>query len=108
MKEYHNIYEIYRVKGDLLNLKRDIFALKVWCTSTGNEHWLWIHERYSNNPLEAVASTFHIHENLTSHIKELKRQGDIMLVEMKKDVTPEGRIVPLTAYQYFGLLTSET
>ena len=69
---------------------------------------MWIDSKYKDKPLEAVASTFHIHKNLIPHIKELKRQGDIMLVEMDEDINPEGEVVPLTAEQYFGLLTSET
>ena len=70
-----NIYETYEVKGEKLKLRENVYALKVWCTSTDKEHWLWIDKKYKDNPLEAVASTFHIHENLIPHIKELKRQG---------------------------------
>ncbi len=106
--ENDNIYETYKVFGEKLGLPNDVYALKVWCTTTNKEHWLWIDEKYKDDPLEAVASTFRIHENLISHIKELKRQGDIMLVEMKKEIEPKGNIVPLTAEQYFGLLTTES
>jgi hypothetical protein len=108
IETYHNIYETYRVNGMSLRLIEDIYALKVWCSTTENEHWLWIDRKFKYKPLEAVASTFRIHENVIPHIKELKRQGDIMIVEMNKDIEPEGKIVPLTAKQYFGLLTSET
>ena len=107
-KEYDNIYEIYEVSGKKLSLNNNVYVIKVWCTSTNKEHWLWIEEKYKNDPLEAIASTFRIHENLIPHIKELKRQGDIMLVELKNDVKPEGNIVPLTSKQYFDLLTTET
>ena len=108
VETYHNIYETYRVNGDSIKSREDLFALKVWCSTTKNEHWLWIDRENKDKPLEAVASTFRIHENVIPHIKELKRQGDIMIVEMNKDIEPEGEIVPLTAKQYFGLLTSET
>jgi hypothetical protein len=69
---------------------------------------LWIEDQYKDSPLEAVASTFRIHENLIPHIKEIKRQGDILLVELNQDVEPQGNIVPLTAEQYFGFLTAQS
>ena len=68
-------------------------------------------EKYKDKPLEAVASTFRIHESLIPYIKELKRQGDILLVEMKEgssDIKPEGEIIPLTSEQYFELLTAQS
>ena len=108
MKTYHNIYETYEVNGNGLGLDENMYALKVWCTSTNKEHWLWIEDEYKNKPLDAVASTFRFHENVIPHIKELKRQGDVMIVEMNKEVEPEGNVRPLTKEEYFGLLTSET
>ncbi|WP_016990230.1 hypothetical protein [Flavobacterium sp. ACAM 123] len=107
---YHAIYETYTIDGRLLELKLDInlFAVKCWCTSTNKEHWLWIEDEYKDDPLAAIASTFRFHENVIPHIKELKRQGDIMLVEMKTEVNPKGKIIPLTADQYFNLLTAES
>jgi len=108
VEDYHNVYEVYEVSGEKLGLNENIYALKCWCTSTNLEHWLWIEDQYKDKPLEAVASTFRIHKNLIPHIKELKRQGDVLLVEMKEDVVPEGEIVALTAEQYFGLLTSQS
>lgn len=107
-KEYDNIYETYRVKGDKLNLNNDVYAIKVWCTSTNQEHWIWINEMYKDDPLAAIASTFRIHENLIPYVKELKRQGDVMLVELTEEVEPEGEKVALTKDQYFGWLTAES
>jgi hypothetical protein len=90
-------------------LEEDLFAVKCWCTTTDKEHWLWIEEEYKENPLEAIASTFRIHENLIPYIKEIKRQGDILLVEMLDDtIEPSGNIVPLNAEQYFRLLTAQS
>jgi len=107
--EYDNIYEVHEVDGTKLGLDGEkLYVLKCWCTSTNKEHWLWIEDTYKDSPLEAVASTFRIHENLIPHIKELKRQGDVLLVEMNKDVEPEGDIVPLNADQYFSLLTCQS
>ncbi len=119
-KEYDNIYETYEISGEKLGVTRRgrgldgsepifVYAVKCWCTSTNKEHWLWINEKYKDQPLDAIASTFMIHENLIPHIKELKRQGDILLVEMgDKDMTPEGSIVSLSKEQYFELLTCES
>jgi len=107
-KEYDNVYETYRINGSELGLRTAVYAVRCWCTSTENEHWLWIDEQYASDPLAAIASTFHMHENVIPHITELKRQGDIMLVELDSDITPEGNSRPLTKDEYFGLLTSET
>ncbi len=114
-KEYDNVYETYEVDGTNLGIvetdffkPEGMFAVRCWCTSTNEEHWIWIEEKYKNDPLEAIASTFRIHENLIPHISELKRQGDVMLVELKEDVEPSGEVVPLTKAQYFDLLTMET
>lgn len=110
-KEITNVYEVYEVDGTKLGIEDNkLYALKCWCTSTNNEHWLWIEEQYKDNPLEAVASTFRIHSDLIDKIKEIKRQGDVLLVEIKeefKDYVPSGEIVPLTSKQYFGLLTTQ-
>lgn len=110
-KEITNVYEVYEVDGTKLGIENQkLYALKCWCTSTNNEHWLWIEDVYKNNPLEAVASTFRIHSDLIDKIKEIKRQGDVLLVELKeefKNYEPTGEIVPLTAEQYFGLLTTQ-
>ena len=107
--EYDNIYEVHEIDGTKLGLEGEmLYALKCWCTSTNKEHWLWIEDEFKDSPLEAVASTFRIHENLIPHIKELKRQGDVLLVEMKHDVEPEGDIVALNTEQYFSLLTCQS
>jgi hypothetical protein len=107
-EEYDNVYETYQVYGKKLGLSEDVYVVKCWCTSTNKEHWIWIEEKYKNDPLEAIASTFRIHENLIDNISELKRQGDILIVELKEEIDPSGEIVPLTAEQYFGLLTAQS
>ena len=109
--EMSNVFEIYEVSGKKLNLDENVYALKCWDTTTNMEHWLWIDKKYKDSPLDAVASTFRIHENIIPHIKEIKRQGDILFVEMKEgseNIKPEGKIVPLTSDQYFSLLTSQS
>jgi len=107
-KEYDNIYETYEVDGTKLELDRSLYAVKCWCTSTNKEHWLWIEEQYKDSPKDAIASTFRIHENLVPYIKELKRQGDVLLVELTEEVEPEGNIITLNSEQYFSLLTTES
>lgn len=108
-----NHYEVYEADfGNFKNISfrgnSKVFALKCWCPSTDNEHWLWIEEQYSENPLEAVASTFRIHENVIPYIKYLKRQGDLLFCEMEKEIIPSGEIRPLTAKEYFDLLIAES
>lgn len=107
-KEYDNIYEVYEVDGNKLGLDEKLYVIKCWCTSTNKEHWLWIDGKHKDDPLSAIAATFMIHENLIPNIKEIKRQGDVLLVEMKEDIMPEGNIVSLTKEQYFGLLTCQS
>jgi len=63
---------------------------------------------YKDDPLAAIASTFRIAENLIPYIKELKRQGDILIVELTEEIEPKGNVVPLTSEQYFSLLTAES
>ncbi|AOW10481.1 hypothetical protein [Flavobacterium gilvum] len=114
-KNYHAVYETYQIDCSRLvigsefdNQENFAYAVKCWCTSTNKEHWIWIEDSYKDQPLEAIASTFRFHENVIPHIKELKRQGDIMLVELNQEIIPKGKIIPLTAEQYFRLLTIET
>jgi hypothetical protein len=108
MKQYDVIYETHIIYGDKLKLNNDIYAVKCWCTSTENEHWIWIDQMYKDDPLAAIASTFRIAENLIPYIKELKRQGDILIVELTEEIEPKGNVVPLTSEQYFSLLTAES
>lgn len=107
-KTYHNIYEVHEVSGEKLGLNENLYVVKCWCTSTNKEHWLWIEDQYKDDPLTAIASTFRVHENIIPHIKCLKRQGDLLLIEMDEKVKPEGNIVPLTKEQYFGLLVAQS
>ena len=106
----HNIYEVYEADSSKLDkdLSGSIHAVKCWCSSTEKEHWLWIESEFKDDPLSAIASTFRIHENIIPNIKGLKRQGDIMLVEMDEKIIPEGKERPLTKEEYFGLLVCET
>lgn len=105
---YDNVYETYEVDGTKIGVNEPMYAVKCWCTSTNKEHWLWIEDEYKDDPLAAIASTFRFAENVIPKIKELKRQGDIILLEMTEEVEPEGNERALTKEEYFGLLTSES
>lgn len=121
-KEYDVIFETYSVNiKPLINKLVEnpwgdddtAYVVKAWCTSTNEEHYLWIEDEYKNDPLSAIASTFRIHKNIIPYIKEIKRQGDLLFTEMKpefktENIKPEGEIVPLTKDQYFGLLTAQS
>ena len=107
-REKDNVYELHRVMGRNLGLSEDFHAVKCWCTTTDNEHWIWVESEYATDALTAIASTFRVHESLIPHIKEIKRQGDILLMEMDEEVKLEGKVVPLTKEQYFSLLTAES
>ena len=106
--ERDNIYELHKVNGSTLGINKGLFVVKCWCTSTNKEHWIWVEEQYTNDALTAIASTFRVHENIIPYIKVIKRQGDILILEMKQQVKPQGNVVPLTKEQYFGLLTVES
>lgn len=108
-KEYDVIYETHRIDCSKLKVD-DSYAVRCWCTSTDEEHWIWITDEHKDNPLEAIASTFMVHQSVKPYIKELKRQGDILLVELTQEVTiPEkDPMVSLTADEYFGLLTAQS
>lgn len=109
MKEYDVIFETHRINGEKLGItRRELYAVRCWCTSTNEEHWIWIEQQYKDKPLEAIASTFRIAKNLIPYVKEIKRQGDVLLVELTEDIKPEGEETPLTADQYFEWLTAES
>jgi len=108
MKSYHNVYEVHEVNGEKLGVNGSMYVVKCWCTSTNKEHWIWIEDQYKDDPLSAIASTFRVHKNIIPYIKCLKRQGDLLLIEMNKEVHPEGEIVPLTKEQYFKLLVAQS
>ena len=107
-REYDVVFETHQVDGTKLGLRDSIYAVRCWCTTTHNEHWLWIQDEWRNDPLEAIAHTFQVHENLVPYIQELKRQGDVLLVELTQDIEPRGAMVTLSADQYFGLLTAQS
>ncbi len=109
MEENNVIYELHKTNLEKIGANEDAYLVKCWCTSTNKEHWLWVEKEYAEmGALEAVASTFRVYKNMIPYIKTIKRQGDVLLFEMTKQVIPYGEIVPLTASQYFSLLISQS
>lgn len=112
VKRLHR-YELYELDNIALrslnswNTDRYSYVLKCSCPSTEKEHWLWIEKEYSTDALIAAASTFRIHENIIPHIKCLKRQGNILICELKDEIIPQGFPRALTPAEYFGLLEIE-
>jgi hypothetical protein len=109
MKEFDLVYELYEVDCTELGANDVGYVVKCWCTSTNKEHWLWVRPEYAKKgPLEAIASTCMVWENVLPYITCLKRQGDVFLFETSRHVVPSGEIVSLTAEQYFKLLVSQS
>jgi hypothetical protein len=107
-RDYDVVFETHQVDGEKLGVSAPLYAVRCWCTTTESEHWIWIESKYAESPLEAIASTFRIHESVIPYIKELKRQGDILLVELTQLVEPRGAKRPLTQEEYFSLLTAQS
>lgn len=108
MEENNNVYELYKVDRTKLGLDTSGYAIKCWCTTTNKEHWLWIQEKYANSPLEGIASTFVVHENIIPFITAIRRQGDVLMVDMSERVEPMGNKRSLTADEYFKLLKCQS
>jgi hypothetical protein len=81
----YNIYETYHTTEHKKHNLDEIHAVKCWCSTTENEHWIFIEEQYASEPLAAIASTFRIPTDDISRIKCIKRQGDILIAELKDE-----------------------
>ena len=120
--EVDNIYELYKIQTEKIGGTKNSFAyaIKCWCTTTNEEHWLWVEESHALNkdPLSAIASTCRVPSNLrdkdgnlSSNLSGIKRQGDIFLFEFKSNPSTEldtENLVPLTKDEYFGLLKAQS
>lgn len=109
--EYDNVYEVHYVDGTPLDVNDWVYALRCWCTSTNEEHWIWIEDQYKDDPIAAIASTCMVPKNHLEggYIQALKRQGDIFITEYGEEAPPEpDEWVALTREQYLNLLISET
>lgn len=108
MVPYSVIYELYNVSGEKLGVSEPLSVIKCWCTTTNEEHWLWV-EDGSLSPLEAIASTCVIYKSMHGKIKHIIRQGDVFLFEMIEDVMPieDEETMSIPANEYFSLLKSQ-
>ena len=111
-EDYHYIAELYAVDGDKIGIKdSSLHVVKVWCTSTNEEHWLWVDENNCdiNSPLDAIASTCMVYEPMVGKIKHIIRQGDVFLFEMNEvvKVSANDNKVRLSKDMYFNLLKSQ-
>lgn len=100
-------YETHSVDGSKLGVSRDLSVVHCWCTTTNKEHWVWIDSKFRNDPESAISSMAIFHENIIPHIKAIRRQGDVFLLEMNEDVLPEGNTRYLTKEEYFSLVVEE-
>jgi len=114
IQDFTQIYELHKVNGEDLGLQdEDLYAIKCWCTSTAQEHWLWVDSDTgkSEDPLTAIASTCKVYKSMLGNIKHIIRQGDVFLFEMLNDtIIPQEdeEIIPLDKDTYFKLLISQS
>lgn len=110
---YSVIYELHHVNGEKLGIQNEaaLPVVKCWCTTTNEEHWLWVDANSFKNdsPLEAIASTCVIYKSMYGNIKHIIRQGDVFIFEMLSDVTPSEseETMSLPMEEYFSLLKSQ-
>lgn len=106
--KFTQIYELHKVNGEGLELTEDIYAIKCWCTSTEEEHWLWTTEE--KDPLEAIANCCIVYKKMVGNIKHIIRQGDVFLFEMKNeiDISEDDETIPLSKDIYFSLLKAQS
>lgn len=116
-------YELYEVKPEALNLEKNrnpVRAIRCWCPSTSEEHWLlvqrpatrgrwrdnaFITETAPDTPVSAIAST--IITNVTNP-KKLYRQGDLIVIATGDEAPEWGQFEPMSAEQYKSLTYVET
>jgi hypothetical protein len=113
----HNIYEMFECSGEKLGITGNLYAVKCWCTTTNKEHYVWLpDDRFKKDPLNAIASTFMVFEDLMPFFKEIKRQGDVLMVEYTDSpdydkallgINKDSKKISLTKELYFNSLTSQ-
>ncbi len=106
----HQVYELHEINGSKLGILEPLYAIKCWCTSTDNEHWMWCNKDKISSPLEAIASCCVVYKPMIDKIKSIIRQGDVFLFEMSEEVliNESDEKVSLTKEMYFSLLTSQS
>lgn len=102
------VYELHEVNGEKLGVTESIYAIKCWCTSTDEEHWLWTQE--TSSPLRGIANTCMVYPSMLGKIESIIRQGDVFIFELKEEINlkVEEEAVPLPPEIYFKLLKSQS
>lgn len=120
-KTNHNVYETYKADihqlvehiPNISNVDTIAYYVKCWCPSTEKAAYLWIDERYKDDPLSAIASCCRVQEDIKGDIIGMYRQGDIFYANYKPGfdmnrINPDAPKVPLTKEEYFNLLIAES
>jgi hypothetical protein len=107
------IYELHHVNGTKLNVEDEVLpVVRCWCTSTNQEHWLWVDPSkiIDNSPLSAIASTCCVYESMMGKIKHIIRHGDVFIFEMLEEIIPDenDKVISLSVEDYFSLLKSQS
>ena len=111
--EMTQVYELHKVNGEKLGVNDNIYAIKCWCTSTDQEHWIWTDKRPDgkDTALSAIAATCMVYKPMLGKIKHIIRQGDVFIFEMTEKVAineDKDEVVPLDKETYFKLLKSQS
>lgn len=116
----HSVYELLKV--DIAKLlpeedrREDAFShvVRCWCTSTKEEHYLWVKDEFTDSALQAIASTCVIQKELLEHCTAIKRQGDTFYFQypnkdlVEKLYDDKAEKVHLTPEQYTSLLIEQS
>jgi hypothetical protein len=127
--EYHfnDVYELYEIDGKKLYNKdrfgRDpepVFAVRCWCTTTNREYWIYVdreaatgnrwffhNETAKYDAIRAIAWTIRVDVS-TNDIDKIYRQGDIIVVKLKKNNFDTHDFRHLTKEEYLKKMYSET
>jgi hypothetical protein len=111
--EFTQIYELHQVNGSKLGLStNELYAIKCWCTSTDQVHWLWTSAEMgrTGDPLAAIADCCKYYVGMQGKITHIIRQGDVFLFEMSEPYIPtaDEEVCSSTKDEYFKLLKSQS
>jgi hypothetical protein len=124
--EFEDVYELYEIDGTKLfetdkwgRIPDPVYAVRCWCTTTNREYWLYVTReaalgnRWTNgaekaDAIRAISWTIRI-DVPEENIEKIYRQGDIIVVKIKDDVT-ETSMQPyhLSKENYLSLMYSES
>lgn len=131
-KKFNDTYELYKVSGEMWkqgteqnwrSSEDDVYYIRCKDTSTDREYLIWVdatdvartnnkdrwfssENRNKITPIQAIAWTIQTDVE-EGGIDKIVRQGDCILIKMKKDAT-KGRVRHLTEEEYKNLLVAES